>query len=166
MRAKHHWLLTNRTFPCMEANYPYAIKNQRGASKKTLVGGFGCDELVLYGIRDTGGATLWTILTNESRASLNLDQWEWTTLEYMTKPFSPVSWLERLLGLTSSPGLPSSASDLLGTASGPGVEAPSSRTGELSSDWLELWRYSYHHSHAINNHSDDSCWFFTATGRL
>ena len=30
----------NRTFPCMEANYPYAIKNQRGASKKPLVGGF------------------------------------------------------------------------------------------------------------------------------
>ena len=48
----------NRNFPCMEANYPYAIKNQRGASKKPLVGGFGCDELVLYCIRDTGGATL------------------------------------------------------------------------------------------------------------
>ena len=43
---------------------PYAIKNQRGASKippnamgvfcvpKPLVGGFGCDELVLYGIRE------------------------------------------------------------------------------------------------------------------
>ena len=70
----------NRTFPCMEANYPYAIKNQRGASKKPLVGGFGCEELVLYGIRDTGVATLWTISTNESQASLNLDQWEWTTL--------------------------------------------------------------------------------------
>ena len=25
----------NRTFPCMEANYTYAIKNQLGASKKT-----------------------------------------------------------------------------------------------------------------------------------
>ena len=37
----------------MEANYPYSIKNQRGASKKPLVGGFGCEELVLYGIRDT-----------------------------------------------------------------------------------------------------------------
>ena len=35
----------------MEAIYPYAIKNQRGASKKPLVGGFGCEELVLYGIR-------------------------------------------------------------------------------------------------------------------
>ena len=23
----------NTTFPCMEANYPYAIKNQRGGSK-------------------------------------------------------------------------------------------------------------------------------------
>ena len=42
----------------MKANYPYAIKNQRGASKKPLEGGFGCDELVLYGERDTWGATL------------------------------------------------------------------------------------------------------------
>ena len=42
----------------MEANYPYAIKNKRGASKKPLVGGFGYDGLVLYGIRDTSGATL------------------------------------------------------------------------------------------------------------
>ena len=34
---------------------PYAIKNERGAKQrhaKTLVGGFGCDELVLYGIRE------------------------------------------------------------------------------------------------------------------
>ena len=44
----------------MKANYPYAIKNQRGASKKPLVGGFlrskggfGCEELVLYGQRET-----------------------------------------------------------------------------------------------------------------
>ena len=29
----------NRTFPCMEANYPYAIKNQRGASKEPLAWG-------------------------------------------------------------------------------------------------------------------------------
>ena len=44
----------------MEANYLYAKKNQRGASRdplglcvpKPLVGGFGCDELVLYGIRE------------------------------------------------------------------------------------------------------------------
>ena len=36
------------------------IKNQLKAPsrQKPLVGGFGCDELVLYGIRDTGGATL------------------------------------------------------------------------------------------------------------
>ena len=27
-------------------------------SEELLVGGFGCDELVLYGIRDTGIATL------------------------------------------------------------------------------------------------------------
>ena len=25
-------IIDNRAFPCMEANYPYAIKNQRGAS--------------------------------------------------------------------------------------------------------------------------------------
>ena len=30
------WRLYNRTFPCMEAKYSYAIKNQRGVSKKTL----------------------------------------------------------------------------------------------------------------------------------
>ena len=51
----------NRTFPCMEANYSYAIKNQRGASKIPLVGGIlrskapsrglWMPELVLYGIR-------------------------------------------------------------------------------------------------------------------
>ena len=35
----------------MEDNYPYFIKNQQGASKIPLVGGFGCNELVLYGIR-------------------------------------------------------------------------------------------------------------------
>ena len=27
----------NRTFPCMEANYRYVIKNQRGASKIPLL---------------------------------------------------------------------------------------------------------------------------------
>ena len=53
----------NRTFPCMEANYPYAIKNQRGASK---MGGFGCDELVYYGIRLLE-ASLGKLWTNESR---------------------------------------------------------------------------------------------------
>ena len=46
----------NRNFSCIEANYPYAIKNQRGASKAPR-GGFGCDphwmpELVLYGVRE------------------------------------------------------------------------------------------------------------------
>ena len=43
------------------ATYPYAIKNQRKARNapsrghfvpKSLVGGFGCLELVLYGIRE------------------------------------------------------------------------------------------------------------------
>ena len=33
------------------ATYPYVIKNQRKA-RKPLVGGFGCLELVLYGIRE------------------------------------------------------------------------------------------------------------------
>ena len=47
---------------------PCAIKNPRGASKKPLVGGFGCDELVLYGIRDTGVAT---VSTNESGPHCN-----------------------------------------------------------------------------------------------
>ena len=39
-----------RTFPCMEANYSYAIQNQRGA-RNTPSRGYFCDELVLYGIR-------------------------------------------------------------------------------------------------------------------
>ena len=54
----------------MEANYPYAIKNQRGASKKPLVRGFGCDELVLYGIRDTiakSSTSRWTTLITGSQ---------------------------------------------------------------------------------------------------
>ena len=57
--------IRDRWLPCTERSYyrrPYAIKNQRGASKippmglfcvsKPLVGGFGCDELFLYGIRE------------------------------------------------------------------------------------------------------------------
>ena len=54
----------NRIFPCMETYYPYAIKNQRGAS---LVGGILCSkapsrelcmaDLVLYGIRLLAEAT-------------------------------------------------------------------------------------------------------------
>ena len=62
---RSHWSVYNRNFPCMEAIYSYAIKNQRGASKrplvgylvggilrsKALVGGFRCDVLVLYGTR-------------------------------------------------------------------------------------------------------------------
>ena len=61
----------NRTFLCMEATYPYTIKNQRGASKipplgvfcvpKPLVGGFGCDELVLYGIRELASRNIMKI---------------------------------------------------------------------------------------------------------
>ena len=51
-----HWSVYNRTFPCMEANYHYAIKNQRGASKIHPKGGIlrskaPMHELVLYGIR-------------------------------------------------------------------------------------------------------------------
>ena len=41
----------NRTFPCMEATYPSAIKTAKG--KKC----FGCLELVLYGIRELASAT-------------------------------------------------------------------------------------------------------------
>ena len=52
----HHWSRLNDTcLTCTKRSYyrrPYAIKNQRGASKKPLVGGFGCNKLVLYGIRD------------------------------------------------------------------------------------------------------------------
>ena len=50
-----HW---SRASECCYASVSYAIKKQRGASKKPLVGDFGCEELVLYGIRDTGGATI------------------------------------------------------------------------------------------------------------
>ena len=57
----------------MDANYPYDIKNQRGASKP-LVGGFGCDELVLYGIRLLVTASLGKISTNKSAVMYNLDQ--------------------------------------------------------------------------------------------
>ena len=52
----------------------YAIKYPpRGIlrSKAPIVGGFGCDELVLYGIRELAPATL---STNESKASSDLDQ--------------------------------------------------------------------------------------------
>ena len=28
---RSHWSVFNRNFPCMEANYPHAIKHQRGA---------------------------------------------------------------------------------------------------------------------------------------
>ena len=49
----------------MEANYHFAIKNQRGASKKPLVGGFGCNELVLYGIRVLAEQLLRSVLDIE-----------------------------------------------------------------------------------------------------
>ena len=74
----------NRTFPCMEANYPYAIKNQRGASKKPLVGGFLRSKAPSRGLWMRGAGSLWhkrhwrsntmKLSTNESRASLELDQ--------------------------------------------------------------------------------------------
>ena len=41
-----------RTFLCMEANYPYAIKNQRSNVFFCVpLLEFGCNKLVLYGIR-------------------------------------------------------------------------------------------------------------------
>ena len=43
-------IIHNRTFPCMEANYPYAVKNQRGA-RNTPSRGYFWFLLVLYGIR-------------------------------------------------------------------------------------------------------------------
>ena len=59
----------------MEANYPYAIKNQRGASKIPLVGGIlrskapsrglWMPELVLYGIRLLAKQFLGTFLDIE-----------------------------------------------------------------------------------------------------
>ena len=49
----------NRTFPCMEANYPYAIKNQRGASKKPLVGGFLRSKAPSRGLWIRGVGSLW-----------------------------------------------------------------------------------------------------------
>ena len=74
----------NRTFPCMEANYPYAIKNQRGASKKPLVGGFLRSKAPSRGLWMRRAGSLWhkrhwrsntmKLSTNESRASLSLDQ--------------------------------------------------------------------------------------------
>ena len=53
----------------MEANYPYAIKNQRGASKIPLVGGFG------YGIRllDAGAGNILELSTNESGEDWSVD---------------------------------------------------------------------------------------------
>ena len=54
------------------ATYPYAIKNQRKA-RKPLVGGFGCLELVLYGIRELAKHH-YELLGND------LDI-EWTTLD-------------------------------------------------------------------------------------
>ena len=56
------------------ATYPYAIKNQRKA-RKPLVGGFGCLELVLYGIRELAQHH-YELLGND------LDI-EWTTLTFM-----------------------------------------------------------------------------------
>ena len=72
------------TFPCMEANYPYAIKNQRGASQKPLVGGFLRSKAPSRGLWMRRAGSLWhkrhwrsntmKLSTNESRASLSLDQ--------------------------------------------------------------------------------------------
>ena len=41
----------NRTFPCMEATYPFCHK-EPARSKQMGVFCVGCDELVLYGIRE------------------------------------------------------------------------------------------------------------------
>ena len=81
---KDKWL------PCTERSYygaPLCHKEPARTKQNTplgvfcvpkpLVGGFGCDEPVLYGIRELAQQHLWT---NESRALTFLDQWEWTRL--------------------------------------------------------------------------------------
>ena len=55
----------NRSFLCIEA---------------TLKGGFGCLELVLYGIRVLAEQHYEQDPTNQSKSSLELDQSEWRTL--------------------------------------------------------------------------------------
>ena len=55
--------IRDRWLPCTKRSYyrrPYAIKNQRRAIQ-SLVGGFGCDELVLYGIRELAPAIPWIL---------------------------------------------------------------------------------------------------------
>ena len=51
--------IIGRTFPCMEADYPYTIKNQRGASKKPLVGGFLRSKAPSRGLWMRGAGSLW-----------------------------------------------------------------------------------------------------------
>ena len=62
----------------MEANYPYDIKNKRGAGGillfKAPSRGLWMPELVLYGIRLLAQASLGKLSTNERRASTFLDQ--------------------------------------------------------------------------------------------
>ena len=67
-----HWSRSNEarlslveSFIVLLRQHSYAIKNQQGASKKPLVGGFGCDELVLYGIRVLVEQLLGTVLDIE-----------------------------------------------------------------------------------------------------
>ena len=50
-KAPTRGFLAFRWFFMHGATYPYAIKNQQKA-RKSLVGGFGCLELVLYCIRE------------------------------------------------------------------------------------------------------------------
>ena len=61
---KHFKGAYKRTFPCMEANYRYAIKNQQGVSNggilrsKALSRGLWMPERVLYGISHIAGASI------------------------------------------------------------------------------------------------------------
>ena len=83
----------------MEATYPLYHKEPARSwevfciPKPLLVGGFGCDELVLYGIREL--AYTMKLSTNESQASTFFDQWEWTVdqadLHAVTTQYAPVS---------------------------------------------------------------------------
>ena len=54
----------NRSLPCMEASYPYAIKNQ------PLVGDFGCLELCLYS--NTMISTNQSTVSRQSRPMIDL----------------------------------------------------------------------------------------------
>ena len=50
----------------MEANYPYAIKDQRGARKIALVGGILCSKAPGRGLWMRGAGSLWNKIAGEA----------------------------------------------------------------------------------------------------